>query len=249
MSAISAIKTSPAAAPTMIPMLVGGESRAAAETYEVRDPYRGEVVARAPRSARVDLDAALDAAVAARAKAAATPAYERAALLRRAGTLLVERAATTDVGTLIDERAAQRVESWIAEAKSSGARVLTGGKRHGAAIEPTVIADAKPAMKVVCDEVFGPVVSLLPYHDVDEVFSTISAGRFGLQTGIFTTSTELAIRAARSLRTGGVIINGSSTWRTDQLAYGGVKESGIGREGPRYSIRDMTEERIVLFNY
>jgi len=155
----------------------------------------------------------------------------------------------TDVGTLIDERAAQRVESWIAEAKAGGARVLTGGKRHGAAIEPTVIADAKPAMKVVCDEVFGPVVSLLPYDDVEEVFRTVSEGRFGLQTGIFTASMELAIRAVRSLRTGGVILNGSSTWRTDQLAYGGVKDSGIGREGPRYSIRDMTEERMVLFNY
>ena len=155
----------------------------------------------------------------------------------------------TDVGTLIDERAAQRVETWIAEAKAGGARVLTGGKRHGAAIEPTVIADAKPAMKVVCDEVFGPVVSLLPYDDIEEVFRTVSEGRFGLQTGIFTASMELAIRAVRSLRTGGVILNGSSTWRTDQLAYGGVKDSGIGREGPRYSIRDMTEERMVLFNY
>src|SRR5262245_37921739 len=92
MSAISAIKTSPAAAPTTIPMLVGGEWRAASETYEVRDPHRGDVVAHAPRSTRADLDAALDAAVAAKAKAAATPAYERTALLRRAGTLLVERA-------------------------------------------------------------------------------------------------------------------------------------------------------------
>ncbi len=156
---------------------------------------------------------------------------------------------STDVGTLIDERAARRVESWIEDARRGGARVLTGGKRHGAAIEPTVIADAKPAMKVVCDEVFGPVVSLLPYDNVDEVFRTVSAGRFGLQTGIFTASMELAIRAVRSLRTGGVILNGSSTWRTDQLAYGGVKDSGIGREGPRYSIRDMTEERMVLFNY
>jgi acyl-CoA reductase-like NAD-dependent aldehyde dehydrogenase len=80
----------------------------------------------------------------------------------------------------------------------------------------------------------------------DEVFRTVSESRFGVQTGIFTKSMELAIRA---VRTGGVIINGSSTWRTDQLAYGGVKDSGIGREGPRYSIRDMTEERMVLFNY
>lgn len=485
MSPMSAAKPTHASAPTEIPMLIGGEWRKASATYEVRDPYRKTVVANAPRSTLNDLDGALDAAVKAKAKAAATPAYERAALLRRAAKLLVERAdriaetmsretgkaikdaraeiirsqdtltlsaeeavriegehipldasamgagkicfmlrfpvgvvagitpfnapvnlachkiapsiaagntlvlkappqspgvihelaqifvdagtpagilnvlygdtvgpalvrdprvdfitftgspragaqikaasglrrvalelggngvtivhadaniaeaapvcarnsmrlagqscisvqtvyvhrslyeefvelvvaevrqlrlgdpldPATDVGTLIDEGAAQRVESWIKEAAAGGARVLTGGKRHGAQIEPTVIADARPEMKVVCDEVFGPVVSLAPYDDVDAVFRTVSESRFGLQTGIFTASTELAIRAVRSLRTGGVIINGSSTWRTDQLAYGGVKDSGIGREGPRYSIRDMTEERMVLFNY
>ncbi|HEY4143098.1 MAG TPA: aldehyde dehydrogenase family protein, partial [Pseudolabrys sp.] len=127
--------------------------------------------------------------------------------------------------------------------------VMTGGKRNGAQIEPTVIADVKPTMKVVCDEVFGPVISILPYDDIEDVFRFVSESRFGLQTGIFTKQTELAIKAVRSLRTGGVIINGSSTWRTDQLAYGGVKDSGIGREGPKYSIRDMTEERMVLFNY
>lgn len=471
--------------PTVIPMLINGQWRVAAETYEVRDPYRNIVVAHAPRSTLGELDDALNAAVKARTKAAATPAYERAALLRRAGKLLVERAdriadimaretgkaikdaraeivrsqdtlalsaeeavriegehvpldatamgtgkicfmlrfpigvvagitpfnapvnlachkiapsiaagntlvlkappqspgvihelarifvdagtpdgvlnvlygdivgpalvadprvdfitftgspragsqikaasglrrvalelggngativhedasiaeaapvcarnamrlagqscisvqtiyvhrklyeefvaavvaevrklrigdpldPATDVGTLIDEVAAKRVESWIGEAVRGGARLLTGGRRTGAQIEPTVLADARADMKVVCDEVFGPVVSLLCYDDIDAVFRTISESRFGLQTGIFTASTALAIRAVRSLRTGGVIINGSSTWRTDQLAYGGVKDSGIGREGPRYAIRDMTEERIVLFNY
>jgi len=96
--------------------------------------------------------------------------------------------------------------------------------------------------------VFGPVVSLLPYDDIDKVFRAVSDSRFGLQTGIFTKSMETAIRAVRRIRSGGVIINGTSTWRTDQLAYGGVKDSGIGREGPRYSIRDMTEQRMVLFN-
>lgn len=471
--------------PTEIPMLIDGVWRTTKDSYEVRDPYRGTVVSHAPRSSQADLDDALNAAVAAKSKAAATPAYERAALLRRAGTLLVERAdaiaevmaretgkavkdakaeivrsqdtlslsaeeavriegeqipldasamgagkicfmlrfpvgvvagitpfnapvnlachkiapaiaagntlvlkappqspgvvhelakiftdagtpagvlnvlyggtigpalvrdprvdfitftgssrvgaeikaasglrrvalelggngvtivhedaaiaeaapvcarnamrlagqscisvqtvyvhrslydpfvelvvaevkklklgdpldPATDVGTLIDERAAQRVEAWINDAVSGGAKVLTGGKRHGAQIEPTVIAGVTPTMKVVCDEVFGPVISLLPYDDIDEVFRTVSASRFGLQTGIFTKSMELAIRAVRNIRTGGVILNGSSTWRTDQLAYGGVKDSGIGREGPRYSIRDMTEERMVLFNY
>jgi len=484
-SKIPASKISAATVPTEIPMLIGGEWRTAAESYEVRDPYRGTVVSHAPRSSLADLDAALNAAVKAKAKAAATPGYERAALLRRAGKLLVERAddtaeimaretgkaikdakaeivrsqdtlslsaeeavriegehvpldasamgagkicfmlrfpvgvvagitpfnapfnlachkiapaiaagntlvlkappqspgvvhtlaqifvdagtpagvlnvlygetvgpalvrdprvdfitftgssrvgaeikaasglrrvalelggngvtivyedaaiaeaapicarnairlagqscisvqtvyvhrsiyhrfvdivvaevkklklgdpldPTTDVGTLIDERAAQRVEAWINEAANGGAKVLTGGKRHGAQIEPTVLADVNPSLKVVCEEVFGPVISLLPYDDIDEVFRIVSAGRFGLQTGVFTKSMEIAIRAARNIRTGGVILNGSSTWRTDQLAYGGVKDSGIGREGPRYSIRDMTEERVVLFNF
>lgn len=471
-------------APTEIPMLIGGAWRAASDVYEIRDPYRGTVVARAPRSSLDDLNAALDSAVNAKAKAAATPAYERAAILRRAAALLVERAdriaeimtretgkaikdakaeivrsqdtltlsaeeavriegehvpldatamgsgkicfllrfpvgvvagitpfnapvnlachkiapaiaagntlvlkappqspgvvhelakifveagtpagvlnvlygetigaalvrdprvdfitftgstrvgaeikaasglrrvalelggtgttivhedaaiaeaaplcgrnamrlagqscisvqtvyvhrsiydkfvplvvaevkklklgdpmdPATDVGTLIDERAAQRVEAWIGDAADRGAKVLTGGRRHGAQIEPTVLAGVNSTMKVVCEEVFGPVVSLLPYDDIDEVFRTLSDSRFGLQTGIFSRSMEIAIRAVRNIRTGGVIINGTSTWRTDQLAYGGVKDSGIGREGPRYSIRDMTEERMVLFN-
>jgi acyl-CoA reductase-like NAD-dependent aldehyde dehydrogenase len=484
MSPAPALKRSAETAPTEIPMLIGGVWRAASDSYEVRDPYRGTVVERAPRSSLADLNDALDAAVKAKAKAAATPAYERAALLRRAGTLLVERAdriadimaretgkaikdakaeivrsqdtlslsaeeavriegehvpldasamgagkicfmlrfpvgvvagitpfnapvnlachkiapaiaaantlvlkappqapgvihalaqifvdagtpagvlnvlygetvgpalvrdrrvdfitftgssrvgaeikaasglrrvalelggngativhedaaiaeaapicarnamrlagqscisvqtvyvhrsiydrfvdlvvaevkklklgdpldPTTDVGTLIDERAALRVEAWISEAANGGAKVLTGGKRHGAQIEPTVIAGVTAAMKVVCDEVFGPVISLLPYDDIDAVFRNLSDSRFGLQTGVFTKSMETAIRAVRNIRTGGVILNGSSTWRTDQLAYGGVKDSGIGREGPRYSIRDMTEERLVVFN-
>ncbi|MGB9117345.1 aldehyde dehydrogenase family protein [Bradyrhizobium sp.] len=485
MSAVSAATLAAESSPINIPMLIGGQWRAAVETYAVRDPYRNTVVANAPRSTLTDLDDALDAAVNAKAKAAATPAYERAALLRRAAALLVERAdriaeimaretgkaikdaraeiirsqdtlalsaeeavriegehipldasamgagkicfmlrfpvgvvagitpfnapvnlachkiapsiaagntlvlkappqspgvihalaeifvdagtpagllnvlygdtvgpalvrdprvdfitftgspragaqikaasglrrvalelggngvtivhadaniaeaapvcarnamrlagqscisvqtvyvhrslhdrfvdavvsevrklklgdpldPATDVGTLIDVGAAQRVESWINEAAAGGASILTGGKRHGAQIEPTVIGGVRPEMKVVCDEVFGPVISLAPYDDIDAVFRTVSESRFGLQTGIFTASIELAIRAVRNLRTGGVIINGSSTWRTDQLAYGGVKDSGIGREGPRYSIRDMTEERMVLFNY
>ena len=103
-------------------------------------------------------------------------------------------------------------------------------------------------MKVVCDEVFGPVISLMPYDDLDDAFRAVSESRFGLQTGVFTRSLATGIRAVRSLRTGGVILNGTSTWRTDQLAYGGVKDSGIGREGPKYAIRDMTEERLVLFN-
>ncbi len=154
----------------------------------------------------------------------------------------------TDVGTVIDERSAIRIESWIKDAVSQGARLMTGGHRDGAQVTPTVLADVSPQMKVSCDEVFGPVVGVQKFSDIGDVFQHISASRFGLQCGIFTKSLELAMRAVREIRTGGVILNGSSTWRTDQLAYGGVKDSGIGREGPKFAIRDMTEERLVVFN-
>ena len=154
----------------------------------------------------------------------------------------------TDVGTMINEAAAQRVESWVAQASSAGARVLTGGNRHGAQYDPTVLVDVDPSMKVVCEEVFGPVITVQRYDDLALVLAAVSADQYGLQCGIFTKSLPIAFQAIRGLRVGGVIINGSSTWRTDQLAYGGVKASGIGREGPRYAIRDMTDERLVVFN-
>ena len=100
----------------------------------------------------------------------------------------------------------------------------------------------------MCEEIFGPVVNVLPYKALDEVFAAVNAGQYGLHAGIFTRSNEVSFQAIRSLRVGGVIINGTSTWRTDQLAYGGVKASGIGREGPRYAIEEMTEQRLVVFN-
>ena len=156
--------------------------------------------------------------------------------------------ATTDIGTLIDESAAQRVEDWVQQAIVSGARAVTGGKRHGAAFEPTVMTGVKPAMKVVCEEVFGPVVNIIPFDSLDRAFDAINSSPFGLQAGIFTKSNEITFKAIRRLRVGGIIINGTSTWRTDQLAYGGVKSSGSGREGPRYAIEEMTEQRLIVFN-
>jgi acyl-CoA reductase-like NAD-dependent aldehyde dehydrogenase len=154
----------------------------------------------------------------------------------------------TDVGTLIDEAAAKRVEGWVQEAATDGARIVAGGKRHGAAFEPTLLANLKPRMKVVCEEVFGPVVNVISYRTLPDAFAAINASPYGLQAGIFTKSNEASFAAIRGLRVGGIIINGSSTWRTDQLAYGGVKASGIGREGPRYAIEEMTEQRLVVFN-
>jgi acyl-CoA reductase-like NAD-dependent aldehyde dehydrogenase len=155
----------------------------------------------------------------------------------------------TDVGPLIDEHAARRIEQWVEEAAAAGARILAGGSRDGAFYPPTVLADVKPDMKVVCEEVLGPLILIMPYDDVERVFESISESRFGLQCGLFTNSAPLAIRAIRSLRTGGNIVNGTSTWRPDQLPYGGVKDIGIGREGPHYAIRDMTEERLVVLNF
>ncbi len=154
----------------------------------------------------------------------------------------------TDVGTLIDEAAARRVEGWVQEAAMDGAKIVAGGRRHGAAFEPTLLSGLKPRMKVVCEEVFGPVVNVIPYKTLPDAFAAINASPYGLQAGIFTKSNEASFAAIRGLRVGGVIVNGSSTWRTDQLAYGGVKASGIGREGPRYAIEEMTEQRLVVFN-
>jgi len=155
---------------------------------------------------------------------------------------------STDVGTLIDEAAAKRVEQWVNEAREAGARLLCGGVREGAAFEPTILTDVQPSMRVVCDEIFGPVATVRPYLDLEAVFAEINDSPYGLQCGIFTRSIGVGFSAVRSLKVGGVIINGTSTWRTDQMPYGGVGASGIGREGPRYAIRDMTEQRLVVFN-
>lgn len=155
----------------------------------------------------------------------------------------------TDVGPLIDEAAARRVEQWVQEAVSAGAKLLVGGKRTSSVMQPTVLTSVSDDMKVVCEEVFGPVISIMPYDEIDSVFDRISESRFGLQCGLFTQSAPLAMRAIKRLRTGGIIVNGTSTWRPDQMPYGGVKDSGIGREGPRYAIRDMTDERLVVFNF
>ena len=152
----------------------------------------------------------------------------------------------TDVGTLIDEAAARRVEQWVEEAVASGARCLIGGSRNNAQIEPTVLVDAPSTAKVVCEEVFGPVVNIMPFDDVATVVDHLNASPYGLQTGVFTRSLDRAMQAARTIRSGAVILNATSTWRTDQMPYGGLRSSGIGREGPRYAIREMTEERLVI---
>jgi acyl-CoA reductase-like NAD-dependent aldehyde dehydrogenase len=154
----------------------------------------------------------------------------------------------TEVGTLIDAEAARRVEGLVASAADAGATLVCGGPRSGAWLPATILTDVSPQMNVVSQEVFGPVVTVQPYDEIGPVFKAISDSPFGLQCGIFTNSLDLAISAFKSVRTGGVIVNGTSRWRSDQMPYGGVKDSGIGREGPRFAIRDMTDERLLVLN-
>jgi acyl-CoA reductase-like NAD-dependent aldehyde dehydrogenase len=154
----------------------------------------------------------------------------------------------TEVGTLIDEEAARRVEAMVRRAAGSGAKLQCGGGRSGAVIEPTVLTEVDRRMDVVTEEIFGPVMTVQPYDEIEPVFQAISQSPHGLQCGIFTNSLDLALSAFRKVRTGGVIVNGTSRWRSDQMPYGGVKDSGIGREGPKFAIRDMTEERLLVLN-
>lgn len=155
----------------------------------------------------------------------------------------------TDVGPMINVAAARRVESWVDEARAAGAKVLCGGRRRDAFYEPTAIADVTPDMKVVCQEIFGPVIVVRPYSQLEDVIRWINDTGFGLNCGLFTESTRTAMRAVREIRCGGIIVNATSTFRPDQTPYGGIGQSGNGREGPARAVRDMTDERLVILNF
>lgn len=154
---------------------------------------------------------------------------------------------STDISSLIDEPAAVRVESWIQEAVTSGARLLCGGNRRDATIEPTVLTKVPLSARISCDEVFGPVVAVYPYHSLDEAISVVNSTAYGLQAGIFTRDLTRAFGAARKLQFGGVLINDIPTYRMDHMPYGGAKHSGLGREGPRYAIEEMTEMKLICW--
>jgi acyl-CoA reductase-like NAD-dependent aldehyde dehydrogenase len=154
----------------------------------------------------------------------------------------------TDVGPLIDEGAAERVETWIEEAVSGGAKLLTGGKRDGRMWQPTILAEAQEQMRISCEEAFAPLVVLYRYDDVSQAIESASASRFGLQAGIFTRDLGVVEQAFERLETGGLMVNDVSTFRVDHMPYGGVKDSGAGREGLRYAIEEMTELKLLTFN-
>lgn len=156
---------------------------------------------------------------------------------------------STFVGPLISESEAIRVESWVQGAADAGARVLAGGDRAGRVVTPTLLTDVGPDMSVMCNEVFGPVVSLRPYQDLDPTIDEINDTPYGLAAGIFTQDVGIALNAAERLRVGSVHVNQTSSSRIDLMPYGGVKDSGFGHEGPKYAAREMTEERLVTITY
>lgn len=156
---------------------------------------------------------------------------------------------TTDIGPMIEEGEAARVDAWVREAVEAGARVLTGGRRLGGAVyAPTILADVPSDAKVCADEVFAPLVGLWRFSRLEEAVAEVNRSRFGLQAGVFTRDLPGAFLAYEALDVGGVIINDVPTWRIDHMPYGGVKESGIGREGPRYTIEEMTEPKLMVIN-
>lgn len=152
----------------------------------------------------------------------------------------------TDVGPVIDEGERERIEGWIEEAQTADARALTGASTADGVIQPTVLAGISPDMKVSCEEVFGPVVGMAPYETIDEAIELANSAPFGLQAGIFTSKVDHAMAWARRLEFGGVLINETPTFRADQQPYGGVKDSGNTREGPRYAVKSMTEPKLVV---
>ncbi|MFF2188805.1 aldehyde dehydrogenase family protein [Streptomyces sp. NPDC058155] len=153
----------------------------------------------------------------------------------------------TDVGPLVSEDAAKRVEAWVDEAVGAGARLLAGGKRDGASYAPTVLADVPADVTISCEEVFGPVLTLTRVDGEDAAFETVNDSKYGLQAGVFTRDVQAAFRAHRALEVGGVIVGDVPSYRADQMPYGGAKQSGVGREGVRYAMDDYTYERVMVF--
>lgn len=156
---------------------------------------------------------------------------------------------STDIGPLIDHGAADRVEEWVNEAKNGGAKVLAGGTRNGTLWRPTVLENVAPEMRVSCQEVFAPVVVLYRYRDVGQAIAAVDESDFGLQAGLFTQDLEVVKQAFDNIEVGGLMVNDVSTFRVDHMPYGGVKHSGFGREGLRYAIEEMSELKLLTFNY
>jgi acyl-CoA reductase-like NAD-dependent aldehyde dehydrogenase len=152
----------------------------------------------------------------------------------------------TEVGPLIRLSDAERVEQWVKEAVEGGAKLIAGGGRQGSMMEPTILTGTKPGMKVRDEEVFGPVVAIEPYEDFEEALAEVNHSKYGLQAGLMTRDAGRILTAYRELEVGALIVGDSPNWRLDPMPYGGVKDSGLGREGIRYAMEEMTEPRMLV---
>ncbi|MEE9593819.1 MAG: aldehyde dehydrogenase family protein, partial [Candidatus Hydrothermarchaeales archaeon] len=154
-----------------------------------------------------------------------------------------------DLGPMVDEKVAKRTEEWVKEAIQDGAKVLTGGKADGRYFEPTVIVNVPPQSKVCTEEIFAPVVNIFEYGDIEEALDGINDSHYGLQAGIFTNDHDVIWRAFERLEVGGLMINDTPMFRVDNMPYGGIKDSGYGREGLKYAIEEMTELKLMVLNF
>ena len=155
---------------------------------------------------------------------------------------------TTEVGPLIRLSEAERVEAWVKEAVEGGAKLVAGGDRHSSVVAPVILTGTKPGMKVRDEEVFGPVVAIEPYDDFEEALAEVNHSKYGLQAGLLTRDAGRILTAYRELEVGGLIVGDSPNWRLDPMPYGGVKESGLGREGIRFAMEEMTEPRMLVMS-
>jgi len=154
----------------------------------------------------------------------------------------------TDVGPLIRLSEAERVESWIREAVEAGAKLVEGGERNGAMVTPAILTATKPGMKIRDEEVFGPVVVVEPYDDFEQALADVNHSKYGLQAGLLTRDAGRILTAYRELEVGAVIVGDTPAWRLDPMPYGGIKDSGLGREGIRSAIEEMTEPRMLVMS-
>src|SRR5262245_43491883 len=155
---------------------------------------------------------------------------------------------TTKVGPMVREKEATRVDEWVREAVGQGARVVVGGQRQGAMYAPTIVADVKPEMRISSEELFGPAVAVTPFDDIDQAIALANDSQYGLAAGIFTENLEWAWKFAREVQSGNLHVNWGPQWRADLMPYGGLKDSGFGKEGPAHAVQEMSELKMVVFH-
>jgi glyceraldehyde-3-phosphate dehydrogenase (NADP+) len=158
-----------------------------------------------------------------------------------------KRKEETDMGPMINEGEAKRLEGWVREAEKAGARVLAGGRRTGALLEPTVLENVPKTAKVHVEEVFGPTVNLYPVDDADQALAEANSIDYGLHAALFTRDVDMAFKLAYGLDCGGVMINDSTDYRLDSMPFGGIKNSGLGREGIKFALQEMTEPKVICW--